>query len=46
MLWAYVSGITGGTTATTFGPKANCTRAQVVTFLYKTEALQTAVEPE
>ena len=27
--------ITGGVTATTFAPNATCTRAQVVTFLYR-----------
>ena len=44
MLWAYYSGVTGGTTATTFGPRANCTRAQVVTFLYKSAALNALEE--
>lgn len=33
--WAVAEGITGGTTATTFAPNATCTRAQVVTFLYR-----------
>lgn len=35
VLWAVENGITGGTTPTTFSPKQTCTRAQVVTFLYK-----------
>jgi len=35
VLWAVEQGITGGTSATTFSPDANCTRAQVVTFLYR-----------
>ncbi len=35
VLWAAENGITGGTTATTFSPSANCTRAQIVTFLYR-----------
>ncbi len=35
VLWALENGITSGTSETTFGPKGNCTRAQVVTFLYK-----------
>ena len=35
VLWAAENGITGGTTATTFSPNANCTRAQIVTFLYR-----------
>jgi hypothetical protein len=33
--WAYFNGITTGKTATTFGPKATCNRAQVVTFLWR-----------
>ncbi|MBR4393966.1 MAG: S-layer homology domain-containing protein, partial [Oscillospiraceae bacterium] len=35
VLWAYNNGITKGTSKTTFAPDANCTRAQLVTFLYK-----------
>lgn len=35
VLWAYENGITGGTDATHFSPNTTCTRAQVVTFLYK-----------
>lgn len=35
VLWAYEKGITGGTTDTTFSPDATCTRAQVVTFLWR-----------
>ena len=35
VLWAYYSNITAGITETTFGPDANCTRAQVVTFLWR-----------
>ncbi|MBQ7161128.1 MAG: S-layer homology domain-containing protein, partial [Clostridia bacterium] len=36
VMWAYYHApqITSGTTATTFSPKANCTRAQIVTFLW------------
>ena len=34
VMWAVENGITGGTSATTFGPENKCTRAQVVTFLY------------
>ena len=33
--WAAQSGITTGTTATTFSPDANCTRGQIVTFLFR-----------
>ena len=36
VLWAVEKGITSGTTATTFSPGAACTRAQVVTFLWRT----------
>ena len=35
VLWAYYSGVTTGTTATTFSPHDDCTRAQVVTFLWR-----------
>ena len=34
--WALKSGITGGTTSTTFSPDLTCTRAQAVTFLWRT----------
>ena len=34
--WAVVNGITRGTTKTTFSPTASCTRAQFVTFLWRT----------
>jgi len=33
--WAYTNGVTSGTSTTTFGPKDNCTRGQVVTFLWR-----------
>ena len=35
VLWAAENGVTSGTSATTFSPEATCTRAQVVTFLYR-----------
>lgn len=35
VLWAAESGITTGTSATTFDPDATCTRGQIVTFLYR-----------
>ena len=35
VLWAVKNGITNGTSATTFSPDADCTRAQNVTFLYR-----------
>ena len=35
VLWAVENGITNGTSATTFSPNDTCTRAQVVTFLYR-----------
>ena len=33
--WAVEKGITNGTSATTFSPEASCTRAQIVTFLWR-----------
>lgn len=33
--WAVRNGITTGTSATAFSPDAGCTRAQIVTFLYR-----------
>lgn len=33
--WAVENGITDGTSATTFSPDTTCTRAQMVTFLYR-----------
>ncbi len=35
ILWAYDNRITTGTSTTTFSPDAVCTRAQIVTFLYR-----------
>ena len=35
ILWASQKGITAGTTATTFSPYQECTRSQIVTFLYR-----------
>lgn len=35
--WAADKGITSGTTATTFNPNDPCTRAQIVTFLYRAQ---------
>ena len=43
VLWALENGITNGLTATTFGPNAVCSRAQVVTFLHRADSLP---EPE
>ena len=34
-LWALENGITTGATATTFNPMGNCSRAEIVTFLYR-----------
>lgn len=33
--WAQANGVTTGTSETTFSPDSNCTRAQIVTFLYR-----------
>ena len=35
VLWAVENGITDGTSATMFSPDATCTRAQIVTFLWR-----------
>ena len=35
VLWAVEQGITAGTSATTFAPDLNCSRAQIVTFLWR-----------
>ena len=35
VLWAVKENITKGTTSTTFSPDADCTRAQIVTFLWR-----------
>ncbi|MBR2894302.1 MAG: S-layer homology domain-containing protein [Oscillospiraceae bacterium] len=34
-VWAYENNITAGTSDTTFSPDMTCTRAQVVTFLWR-----------
>ena len=36
VLWAIENGITNGTSANRFSPNATCTRAQIVTFLFRT----------
>lgn len=36
VLWAYYGGITTGKTEDTFAPRDDCTRAQIVTFLWRT----------
>ena len=36
--WAVHSGVTQGTTGSTFAPQDVCTRAQIVTFLYRAQA--------
>ena len=37
VLWAVEKGITKGTSETTFSPNLNCNRAQIVTFLWRSE---------
>ena len=37
VLWAVENGITNGTSATTFSPDADCTRGQIVTFLWRAQ---------
>jgi hypothetical protein len=46
ILWAYENGITTGTSETTFSPDDTCTRAQVVTFLWRYEGELTYEEAE
>lgn len=38
--WAVEKGITSGTSATTFSPNANCTVAQILTFLWRANGSQ------
>lgn len=48
ILWAVEKGITKGTTATTFDPNVTCTRAQIVTFIYRAAgepAVQNSTNP-
>ena len=50
ILWAYENGVTNGTDATHFSPEQPCTRAQIVTFLYRAlvkpmDPVQPTVEP-
>ena len=35
VIWAVDKGVTSGTTAATFSPSADCTRTQIVTFIYR-----------
>lgn len=35
--WAVANGVTTGTSANTFSPDSDCTRGQIVTFLYRAE---------
>lgn len=35
VLWAYNTGVTAGTSASTFAPNQICTRSQMITFLYR-----------
>ena len=37
--WAVANEITNGMSATEFGPEQDCTRAQIVTFLYRHHAV-------
>ena len=37
VLWAVANGITLGKTASTFDPNGGCTRAQIVTFLWRSQ---------
>ena len=37
VMWAIAGGITNGTSDSTFSPNSDCTRAQIVTFLYRSQ---------
>ena len=45
ILWAVENNITGGIAPDKFGPNNTCTRAQIVTFLYKAQELLCVPEP-
>ena len=45
VLWAAENGITSGTSATTFSPDATVTRAQIVTFLWRSAGQPAADRP-
>ena len=42
--WAVENGVTNGTSATTFSPDATCTRAQIVTLLYRALGSETQAQ--
>ena len=45
VLWAVENGITKGTSDTTFSPNMTCSRAQIVTFLWRSCLLYTSPSP-
>ena len=45
VLWAVSEGITGGTGKTTFSPDSICTRAQIITFIYRNEGYDRVATP-
>lgn len=46
VLWAVGKGITGGTGGTSFSPDAVCTRAQIITFLYRNAGFDPVTPPD
>ena len=42
VMWAVENGITKGTSATTFSPEDNCTRAQIAAFLWRSQGMPDA----
>ena len=46
VLWAVENNITNGTSATTFSPLKECNRAEVVTFLYRSQGNPTVTNTE
>ncbi|MBR4131621.1 MAG: S-layer homology domain-containing protein [Oscillospiraceae bacterium] len=43
--WAVANGITTGTSSTRFSPDSPCTRAQIVTFLYRARSIKLDPQP-
>lgn len=45
VLWAVSAGVTGGTGGTYFSPDMVCTRAQIITFIYRAAGYETVTPP-
>ena len=42
ILWAYANGVSLGSTTTLFSPNVSCTRAQILTFMYRIYQMRSA----